>query len=140
MNKSIISGRLTADPELRQTKGNPPIPVTSFTVATPRRFSKDKKDNADFIDVVAWRTDAEFVCKYFTKGKRIEVCGELRTRMRESKSGDTIKVTELHAEEISFGGDKAEGEKAKPMQNSPAPDFEPDFGVDDSSEWPDFNQ
>lgn len=157
MNKTIITGRLTADPELRETKGNPPIPVTSFAVAVQRRFAKDEKDNADFIDVVAWRTTAEFVCKYFTKGKRIEVCGELRTRMRELKSGEKIKVTELIADEVSFGGDKAEPtsaptektkadpktKAAKPAVSNASPDFEPNFEPDfeevDNMDFPEFN-
>lgn len=153
MNKTIITGRLTADPELRETKGNPPIPVTSFTVAVKRRFAKDE---TDFIDVVAWRTTAEFVCKYFTKGKRIEVCGELSTRTRELKSGEKIKVTELIADEVGFGGDKADSTPAtaptakaesktkaeKPAVSNAPPDFEPNFEPDfeegDGTDWPDF--
>lgn len=148
MNKTIISGRLTADPELRQTKGEEPLSVTSFAVAVQRKFSKD--DKADFIDVVAWRGTAEFVCKYFVKGKRIEVCGELQTRMRESKSGDKIKVTELIADEVFLGGDKADGEKAEPSKKASAskpqatadfePNFDEEFDVSDPNSWPDFNK
>lgn len=147
MNKAIVTGRLVADPELRQTKGNEPLSVTSFTIAVKRRFNKDE---ADYIDVVAWRNNAEFVCKYFTKGKRIEVCGELTTRTRELKSGEKIKVTEIVAEEIYFGGDKAESSstpapviKSEPKAEKPSAsnvplDFEPDFAESDNTDWPDF--
>lgn len=145
MNKTIITGRLTADPELRQTK-NEQLSVTSFTVAVQRKYSKDDKVKADFIDVVAWRTTAEFVCKYFKKGKRIEICGELQTRMRETKSGDKIKVTELVADEVSFGGDKAEpssSPETTPKSQSTKPDFEPSFEPEfeevPDGEFPDFN-
>lgn len=140
MNKTIITGRFTADPELRTTNGGDPISVTSFTVAVSRRFQKDGKDQADFIDVVAWRHHAEFICNYFTKGKRIELCGELQTRMRENKNGDKFKVTELIVDEVGFGSDKAkeDGDKQQAPSNppikpqptqamTPPDDFEPDF-------------
>lgn len=140
MNKTIITGRLTADPELRTINSSEPISVTSFTVAVSRRFQKDGKDQADFIDAVAWRQTAEFICKYFTKGKRIELCGKLQTRTRENKNGDKFKVTELIVDEVEFGGDKAkeDGEKQQPPSNppikpqptqavNPPEDFEPDF-------------
>lgn len=140
MNKTIITGRLTADPELRTINSSEPISVTSFTVAVSRRFQKDGKDQADFIDAVAWRQTAEFICKYFTKGKRIELCGKLQTRTRENKNGDKFKVTELIVDEVEFGGDKAkeDGEKQQSPSNppikpqptqavNPPEDFEPDF-------------
>lgn len=144
MNKTIITGRLTADPELRTTKGGEPISVTSFIVAVSRRFQKDGKDQSDFIDAVAWRHHAEFICNYFTKGKRIELCGELQTRTRVNKNGDKFKVTELIVDEVGFGGDKAKEDggkqqapsnppinpQAKTAQSqtmTPPDDFEPDF-------------
>ena len=137
MNKSMITGRITADPELNQTKSG--IPVTSFTVAVQRRFDKDK---TDFIDVVAWRQTAEFICKHFRKGKRIEICGALQTRNYTNKDGVKMKAYEIHADEVSFGGDKVERDKAKDNKASntpPEPDFIPSFGTDiqfgDADDW-----
>lgn len=154
MNKTIVTGRLTADPELRTTNSDEPISVTSFTVAVSRRYQKDGKEQADFIDAVAWRQTAEFICKYFTKGKRIELCGELHTRMRETKNGDKCKVTELIIDEVNFGGDKAKEDgntqqslaspPIKPQAQAaarpiaPSDDFEPDFS-DGSNTWMDID-
>ena len=86
-NRIVLTGRLTADPELRQTKDG--VPVTAFTVAVPKKF---KKDGADFIDVVAWRQRAEFICQYFTKGKWIEIDGSIQTRSYEDKEGKKRKA------------------------------------------------
>lgn len=97
MNSVIISGRLTADPELKTTSNK--IPVCTFIVAVDRN-SKDEA--ADFPAVVAWRQTAEFVTKYLTKGRRIIVKGELRTRTYKDKDGNNRKVTEIQAERVEF--------------------------------------
>ena len=79
LNKVILMGRLTANPELRHTNNG--IPVTSFTLAVNRRFARQgEQQQTDFIDIVAWRGTAEFVTKYFTKGQLVAVCGSLQTR------------------------------------------------------------
>ena len=85
LNKVILMGRLTADPELRQTPNN--IATTSFNIAIDRPYQKDKERQADFITCVAWRQSAEFISKYFSKGKMIIVEGALRTRTYEDKNG-----------------------------------------------------
>ena len=85
-NKVIIMGRLTADPELRQTPNN--ISVTSFTVACDRAYSKSAERQTDFIDCVAWRSTAEFVCRYFKKGQMIAVNGSIQTRNYVDKNGN----------------------------------------------------
>jgi len=101
MNTVIVSGRLTADPELRYTQNN--VPVCTFIMAVDRQ-SKD--DNADFPVVVAWRNTAEFVSKYLSKGRNIIVRGEIRTRNYEDKDGNKRKATEIQADRIEFADSK----------------------------------
>ena len=91
LNTAVIMGRLTADPELRQTPNG--VSVTSFTVACDRNYSSRSGGErpCDFIDVVAWRQTAEFVCKYFSKGSMIIVQGSIQTRMYQDRNGITAK-------------------------------------------------
>ena len=100
MNKVVLLGRLAADPELRQT-GNG-ISVTSFTIAVDRQYSKGADRQTDWIDIVAWRNTAEFVCKYFQKGSPIIVEGSLQTRLWEDKAGQKRKSVEVQADNIEF--------------------------------------
>lgn len=110
LNVSAIMGRLTADPELRHTQNN--IAVTAFTVAVDRSYAKQGEDRqADFINVVAWRSTAEFICKYFTKGKLIAISGAIQTRNYEDKNGNKRKAVEIVANDVSFGGDKAKDDQ-----------------------------
>lgn len=110
MNTIIIMGRLTADPELRQTQsGNS---VTSFTVAVNRSFVKQGEERqADFINVVAWNKTAEFVSKWFTKGQMIAVQGSLQIRSYEDKEGKKRTAAEVIANNVHFCGDKAQKEE-----------------------------
>ena len=102
MNSVKLSGRLTADPELKMTPQS--VAVTTFILAVDRR-SKD--DKADFPTIVAWRQTAEFASKYLSKGRRIIVEGELRTRTYEDKqTGKKHKVTEVEATNIEFADSK----------------------------------
>lgn len=100
LNKVILGGRLTANPELKQT-GNG-VAVTSFTIAVDRKYSKDSEKKADFITIVAWRQTAEFICKYFTKGSAIIICGELQTRSWKDAESKNRYATEVVASEVSF--------------------------------------
>ena len=86
LNRAIIMGRLVADPELRQTPNG--VSVITFTVAVDRNYSRDRERQTDFIDVVAWRQTAEFVSKYFSKGKMIIVEGSIQTRSYEDRNGN----------------------------------------------------
>lgn len=97
LNKVILMGRLTADPELRHTASS--IPVTSFTLAVNRDF---KRDETDFIDIVAWRNQAEFVSKWFTKGQLVAVCGRLQVRAWKDKDGNNRRSYEVVADEVHF--------------------------------------
>lgn len=105
LNCAIIMGRLTADPELKKTPSD--VSVTSFTVAVDRKYNKDEEKIADFINVVAWRGSADFVCKYFKKGQMIAVQGEIQTRNYDDKNGIKRWVTEIIADNVSFCGSKS---------------------------------
>ena len=114
LNKVILGGRLTANPELKQT-GNG-VAVTSFTIAVDRKYSKDSEKKADFITIVAWRQTAEFICKYFTKGSAIIICGELQTRSWKDADGKNRYATEVVASEVSF----VESKKNSETNSAPA--------------------
>ena len=106
MNVICIMGRLTADPELRHTASQ--VPVTSFTVAVDRAFQqKGSERQADFIPVVAWRNTAEFICRYFRKGQKMAVKGELQTRQYTDKEGNKRTAYEVVADQVYFVESKA---------------------------------
>jgi single-strand DNA-binding protein len=101
MNKAILMGRLTRDPELRTTASQ--IPVCSFTLAIDRRFKNANGEyEADFIPVVVWRQQAEFCSKYFQKGSRMAVVGRIQTRSWDDAEGKRRNMTEVVADEVYF--------------------------------------
>lgn len=100
MNSVCLVGRLTKDPELRATMNN--ISVTAFTVAVDRRFKTEGQPAADFINVIAWRNQAEFICKYFRKGSRIALTGSLQTRNWTDEDGIKHYATEVIADGAEF--------------------------------------
>lgn len=106
MNKIILKGRLTSTPELKRTPND--IPVTKFTVAVNRRFDREK---TDFINCEAWRNTAEFISKFFSKGKEILVIGELHIDKRE-KDGENIYYTMVVVDEAEFCGNKGDNAEA----------------------------
>ncbi len=106
MNKVVLMGRLTRDPETRFTQTNN-VQVTSFTLAVNRRFVKEGEERqADFINVVAWNKTAEFVSKYFKKGQQVGVIGRIQTRNYEDDKGVKHYITEVVAEEVYFADTK----------------------------------
>lgn len=107
LNKIIIMGRLVREPELRRTQsGNA---VTSFTLAVDRDFKSDNGEReTDFIDCVAWRSTAEFVEKYFSKGRMAVVSGRLQIRSWTDKDGTKRRSAEIVAESVYFGDSKRE--------------------------------
>ena len=115
LNKAILMGRLTADPELRHTQSN--IPVTSFTLAVDRTFGQDKQ--TDFLDIVAWRNTAEFVSKWFRKGMLVAVSGRIQTRTWEDKQGNKRKSVEVVADEAFFAESKKDSAPRPPRHMSP---------------------
>jgi len=111
MNNVIISGRLTADPELKHTPNN--VAVCTFIVAVDRAT---KDDVADFPVVVAWRQTAEFVARYLSKGRRVMIRGEIRTRNYEDKDGNKRKATEIQADRVEFA-DSPKNDNQEGWQN-----------------------
>ena len=107
INCAVITGRLTADAELKSTASG--VSVTSFTVAVDRNYQKQGEEKqTDFITVVAWRNTAEFISKYFKKGSMIAVQGSIQTRNYEDKNGNKRTAVEIVADNVSFCGSKAE--------------------------------
>ena len=108
LNKIFIMGRLTRDPELRRTQSG--TAVTSFSLAVDRDFkSQSGEKETDFIDVVAWRSTAEFVAKYFTKGRMAVVEGRLQIRDWTDKDGGKRRSAEVVADNVYFGDSKRDG-------------------------------
>lgn len=101
MNKVVLIGRLTRDPELKFTPGTGAA-VTTFTLAVDRRFKKEGQQSADFIPVVVWGKTAENTANYMSKGKLMSVAGRIETRSYEAKDGGRRYVTEVVADEVSF--------------------------------------
>lgn len=135
INKWIGMGRLTADPELKQTQSG--VSTCTVNIAVQRDYADGSGEKqTDFICVVAWRQTAEFLCKYFRKGSMIAVVGELRTRTYNDKNHPDVKhyVTEVYADKVSFCGGKNESggdNKAAPVQTAmqaPAQTAIDDFG------------
>ena len=108
MNKTILCGRLTSDPELRQTQSG--VSTCRFTVAVDRKFANKEtgEREADFISCQAWRNTADFVSRYFTKGKMIIVEGSLRTSTYQDKKYPDVKhyATDVFVDNVEFAGDK----------------------------------
>lgn len=103
LNKSIIMGRITAPLEIRQTQSG--LPVLQFTVAVDRYTKQGEEKKADFITCVAWRQTAEFIARYFGKGRMIALTGHLQSRTYDDKNGSRHYITELIVDEASFTGE-----------------------------------
>lgn len=122
LNKIIIMGRLTRDPEMRRTQGG--TAVTSFTMAVDRDFkSQSGEKETDFIDVVVWGKTAEFAANYFTKGRMAIAEGRLQVRNWQDKDGNKRKTTEVVADRMYFGDSKQETKPESKKQPAPADDF-----------------
>ncbi len=110
-NLVVLTGRLTADPELRYTPSN--IPVTTFSIAVSRRYKAGEEAQADFINIVAWRQTAEFVTKYFQKGSMIGIEGSIQTRRYVDKeTGKNRTAFEVVANNVQFVESKRDGAAA----------------------------
>ena len=105
INRVILMGRLVADPELKTT--NTGISVTSFRIAVDRSYVKaGEQRQADFFDIVAWRSSAEFVCRNFSKGSLIAIDGQLQSRQYQTKDGQNRTAIEVVADNVSFTGER----------------------------------
>jgi len=106
MNKVILMGRLTRDPELAQAPSG--ISMTRFSIAVNRRFAKDGQQQADFLNCIAWRQTAENICKFFKKGSMIAITGSIQTRSWDGQDGKKQYATDIVVDEFYFTGSKAE--------------------------------
>ena len=131
MNKAILVGRLTRDPELKSTANG--TNVCSFSVAVNRRYKNAEGNyDADFINCTAWRQTAEFVSKYFTKGRMIGVVGSIQTRNYDDKDGKKVYVTEVAADEVYFVESKGDNNN----NTAPVADVNDFVPIDDTEELP----
>lgn len=126
LNIAVLMGRLVADPELRHTAND--VSVTTITLAVDRSYVQPGKDRvADFIDVVAWRSTADFVCKYFRKGQLVAVEGSIQMRSFTDKDGNKRKAFEVVADNVHF----AESKKSSAHPEAPPPDDFPSDAAND---------
>ena len=136
MNKCMLMGRLTREPEMRQTPNG--VAVARFAIAVQRRFAKEGQQQADFIECVAWRQTAEFLCRYFHKGSMVAIVGSIQSRSWEDQNKQKRYATEVVADEVHFTGEKQQGNTQNTYDgfnqqsntqnpyggfNQPAPDF-----------------
>lgn len=122
LNKVILMGRLTTDPELKQTPSN--IAVVSFSLAVERNYTpKGSEKQSDFINIVAWRHTAEFISKYFSKGQLVAVEGSIQSRNYTDKEGNKRYITEVVAEQVYFAERKNSNTPAGPASFVPTNDF-----------------
>lgn len=118
LNKVILMGRLTKDPETRYTSTNNTL-VCSFTLAVNRRFAKQGEERqADFIPIIAWSKLGEFCSKYFTKGGQVVICGRLQTRTWDDNEGKKHYATEVIADEAHFADSKKSEQGEAKTQNN----------------------
>lgn len=147
LNRIVVMGRLTRDPELRETAAK--TPVCSFSIACDRDYKqKDREKETDFLDCVAWRATAEFVAKYFAKGRMAVVEGRLQIRDWTDREGNQRRSAEIVADHVYFGDSKPKNDNnsgsAEAPEYSPAgdggfdfpPDFVPDFDGGGNGELP----
>jgi len=145
MNKVILMGRLTKDPDLRYTSGNNTA-VASFSIAVSRRSAKEGQPQADFINIVTWSKTAEFCGKYFTKGMQVCVVGRLQTRTWDDNEGKRHYVTEVVADETYFADSKkgseasgaagGSGSAPKTYSETPAASGDGFYPMDEDDELP----
>ena len=122
MNKAILIGNLARDPETRNTPSG--VSCTTFTVACNRRFvNQQGVREADFINCVAWRQNADFVARYLTKGSKVAVEGSIQTRSYDAQDGTKRYVTEVVVDNIEFAGSR--GEASRPRDEAPLPPVPP---------------
>jgi len=146
MNKIILVGRLTKDPEVRSTSAG--FSTVSFTVAVNRNFkNKDGNYDADFLPCVAFRNTAEFISKYFKKGSMICLDGRVQTRNYDAQDGSKRYVTEIVVENVEFVGGKNEGSSSAPSTNeyidapSEAPvDVMPEYDIPASDPYENYDK
>ena len=141
MNKVILMGRLTRDPEVKYSQGDNATAIARFTLAVERRIKRDNEESADFINCVSFGRSAEFAEKYFRKGTKIVICGRIQTGSYTNKDGQKVYTTDIVIEEQDFAESKATSQQnnSGSVQNNsnsrqsqkPQPDPDEFMSVDD---------
>lgn len=117
MNKTLLIGRLTRDPDIRYTQSEQPMTIARFNLAVDRRFKKDGEQSADFISCVAFGKTAEFIEKYVFKGTKIAVEGRIQTGSYTNNDGNKVYTTDVVVEQVEFAGSKTDSESAAKGSN-----------------------
>ena len=120
MNKVILMGRLTRDPDIRYTEGDNSLAIARYSLAVDRRFKREGEATADFINCVAFGKSAEFAEKYLTKGIKIAITGRIQTGSYTNKEGQKVYTTEVVVEEQEFAESKAASESHQSSENDSA--------------------
>ena len=119
LNVAVLTGRLCADPELKQTQSG--VSVVTICIAVDRRYKSGEDRQADFINVTAWRSTADFIAKYFHKGDMIGLQGSIQTRKYQDKDGNNRTAVEVLAEQVHFvGGRKDSAPQTRTEEKTPA--------------------
>lgn len=134
MNKVILMGRLTRDPDVKYTAGDNPMAIARYTLAVDRRFKRENEATADFISCIAFGKTAEFAEKYFRQGIRIVVSGRIQTGSYTNRDGNKVYTTDVVVEEQEFAESKGSGSGSS-QQN--VPQQSPDVGPDGFMNIPD---
>ena len=121
MNKVILMGRLTRDPEVRYSAGENALAIARYTLAVDRRFRRDGEANADFINCVSFGRTAEFAEKYFRQGLKIAVTGRIQTGSYTNREGQKVYTTEVVVEDQEFAESKASSDSYAPAPSMPSP-------------------
>lgn len=119
MNKAILMGRLTRDPDTRYTQDDSHLCVSRYTLAVDRRYSHNENQEADFISCVVFGKAAEFAQKYFKKGSKITVIGRIQTGSYTNKDGQKVYTTDVVVEEQEFAESKNSGSSTAPVETAP---------------------
>lgn len=124
MNKVILMGRLTRDPEIRYSQGEKPTAVARYTLAVDRRFKRDGDQGADFINCIAFGKSGEFAEKYLRQGTKITICGRIQTGSYTNRDGQKVYTTDVVVEEHEFAESKAKQSNTQTGTSpyGPAPD------------------
>ena len=121
INKTILMGRITKDPETRYSQGNEPMAISRYTLAVNRRFKKDGQPEADFINIIAFGKNGEFAEKWFKKGMQVAVVGRIQTGSYTDKDGNKRYTTDVVVEEQHFAESKRSYESYLSATDEPAP-------------------
>ena len=133
MNKVVLMGRLTRDPEVRYSQAENPVAVARYTLAVDRRFRRDGEATADFISCVSFGRAAEFAEKYFRQGIRITICGRIQTGSYTNREGAKVYTTEVVVEEQEFAESKgaSDANAFQSSNNAQAPSAQPSADIGD---------